>query len=130
MAEDGYYYLHTNGDLIFKRCMPEADSPFVKAVWHIDATDRGNAWKILLESLALGANTPRVKVLAYKWGCDREDIVQYMRRQHSPSNREKAGLRLFIAEIIDIDPDEFFDWIEATPIGKQPDWETCPSRTA
>jgi len=38
MNNVGWYYLHTNGDLIFKRTEPESDSPFVRKVWPIDTT--------------------------------------------------------------------------------------------
>lgn len=39
ITEGGFYYLHTNGDLIWKRFRPEYDSDFVKRVWAVDAAD-------------------------------------------------------------------------------------------
>lgn len=78
MAIDGWYYLHTNGDLIYKReydgvAADLRDSDFVKAFWPLDLELRQDAWTILIEGLAAGANTLRVFELAAKWGCDDKD---------------------------------------------------------
>ena len=75
---DGYYYLHTNGDLIYKRTQPELDSDFVVRVWAF-APDREIAWIILSEALALGANRTRVYELALKWGVDDEDAQNFVK---------------------------------------------------
>lgn len=75
MSQDGWYYLHTNGSLLFKRLEPEADSPFVRRVWRVDIRNRLNAWIIATEALALGANRERVMELAEKWGLTDEDAV-------------------------------------------------------
>lgn len=75
MNENGWYYLHTNGSLIFKRFEPEADSPFVRRVWAVDVTDRLNAWIIAIEALALGAFRSRIDELAEKWGLTDDDAV-------------------------------------------------------
>lgn len=80
----GWYYLHENGDLIYKNDFPgvEADireSPFVKALWSLDTKNRASAWQILVEALAIGANKPRVDELAQKWGCDDGDAENYAR---------------------------------------------------
>lgn len=82
MATDpitGWYYLHTNGSLIFKRhpFMPDAGSPFVQRVWPV-AFDRMCAWVILVEALSLGANLERVMELAKKWHCTDEDAAVYV----------------------------------------------------
>lgn len=83
MAEiTGYYYLHENGDLIYKpyddgRVSDFRDSPFVRAFWPIDKTDRKTAWTLLVEALAAGANTGRVRELAKLWGCSDNDAKVY-----------------------------------------------------
>ena len=83
---DGYYYLHTNGDLIFKKDMDGnavadfRDSDFVKAFWPLDSGDRESAWTILVEATALGAKGDRVSELASKWRCDDKDAETYARR--------------------------------------------------
>lgn len=52
----GYYYLHTNGDLIWKPAIVVDsdpgyfDSPFVKKVWRIDTEDRQTSVEILSEA--------------------------------------------------------------------------------
>jgi hypothetical protein len=82
---EGWYYLHENGDLIYK---PEhggtaadiRDSDFARGLWPMDPTDRAGAWRILVEGLAAGANAQRVKALADKWGCDDEDGMIYADR--------------------------------------------------
>jgi hypothetical protein len=83
MTEKGYYYLHTNGDLIYKRYMDSEqvadfiESDFVKMFWDFDSEYRGDAWKILVCALALGANKKRIKELAEKWNCTNEDAKNF-----------------------------------------------------
>lgn len=79
MSSFGWYYLHENGDLIYKRDQPEIESGgFVKMVWSFDTTKRAHAWMICIEALALGARRDRIIELAEKWGltdCDAEKFV-------------------------------------------------------
>ena len=85
----GYYYLHSEtGDLIFKRAgfPPDSSSAFVKKVWLVNPSDRGNAWVIAVEALALGANKNRVNELAKKWGLTDADAGVFA---------ERAKLKLF-----------------------------------
>jgi len=62
-----YYYLHTNGELIYKPAMvvetdPEYfNSPFVRKVFHI--TCRKDALRMLLECKKSGANAECIKRL-------------------------------------------------------------------
>ncbi len=78
--EGGFYYLHTNGDLIWKRFRPEDNSDFVKKIWAVDPTDRGSAWTIAIEALALGANKNRIDELAHKWGLTDKDAQEFAKR--------------------------------------------------
>jgi len=77
------YYLHENGDLIYK---PHAevcdlrDSDFVRAFWFMDTSNRETAWTILVEASALGASHARIKELADKWGCSSDDAERYAER--------------------------------------------------
>ena len=104
-----YYYLHTvTRDLIHKNYEPESDSPFVKAIWICDNTDRANAWKIILESLALGANIDRVRELCGKWNCDLKDFEEMLPRVR-PTELMKQGATVFLGEILDLDVDEYWD---------------------
>lgn len=82
MSIQGWYYLHENGDLIYKRELGGTaadirESPFARALWPMDPTDRANAWDILVEALAAGANKSRVMELADKWGCTEADAQTY-----------------------------------------------------
>lgn len=91
MSITGIYYLHTNDKLIYKRDLPgmEADireSDFAIMLWPIDLEDRENAWQVLVEALACGANLERVMELAVKWHCSDEDALIYASR---------VGARLF-----------------------------------
>lgn len=81
-----YYYLHTNGDLIFK---PERvvksepgyfDSPFVRRVWLLDTEDRATCWIMLIEALSLGANAVRIKELQDLWNMTNEDAQIFAQR--------------------------------------------------
>jgi len=69
----GWYYLHTNGELIFKKYKPELDSDFVKQIWEVIPDERESAWVICIEASALGANPERILNLAEKWGLTNED---------------------------------------------------------
>jgi hypothetical protein len=85
MSIIGWYYLHVNGDLIYKRDFPgvEADireSSFARGLWPIDPTNRENAWRICVEALAAGAKPERIRELAAKWQCDDEDAPAYAER--------------------------------------------------
>lgn len=90
MSINGWYYLHENGELIYKP-RPEAaadirESDFARAMWPVDARDRASGWTIIVEGLAAGANASRVFGLATKWGCTDEDAQVYA---------ERVGAKLF-----------------------------------
>jgi hypothetical protein len=77
----GWYYLHTNGDLIFTRFQPEINpGGFVRMVWPCDPESRLDAWIIAIEALALGARRERVMELAQKWGLTDEDAKEFVRQ--------------------------------------------------
>jgi plasmid maintenance system killer protein len=73
----GYYYLHTNGDLIFRRTYPDLGSDFVRRIWPLYPDNRGSAWGICVEALALGAREGRIKELQDKWQLFNEDAVDF-----------------------------------------------------
>ena len=85
---NGYYYLHTNGELIYK---PNADptdfrdSTFVRHFWPINPAIREMAWNLLIEASALGVKD-RVAELSAKWHCDDKDAAVYA---------ERVGCKLF-----------------------------------
>lgn len=91
---EGWYYLHENGDLIYK---PEhggtaadiRDSDFARGLWPMDPTDRAGGWRIVVEGLAAGANPERVKSLANKWGCTDEDGLIYA--EHIGAHLQRDG---------------------------------------
>jgi hypothetical protein len=81
--EKGYYYLHSNGELIYKRYLDYMqvedfrESPFVTMFWDFENTDRACAWEILVSALCLGAKESRIIELADKWKCTNEDAIQF-----------------------------------------------------
>jgi len=82
MTIEGWYYLHENGNLIYKRELGDTvaelrESTFVKGIWAFDHADRAQAWTILVEALAAGADIHRIKNLAQKWFCDDDDAKNY-----------------------------------------------------
>lgn len=84
MNIEGWYYLHTNGSVIYKRELDGTaadirDSDFARCMWPIDPSDRAGAWDIVVEALALGADKARVVELAAKWGCNDDDAEHYAR---------------------------------------------------
>lgn len=81
MSINGWYYLHQNGDLIYKPS-PDAivdirESDFAVCSWPVDVSSRKLAWEMLVESLALGARESRISELAEKWNCDDEDADMF-----------------------------------------------------
>lgn len=79
---EGWYYLHTNGQLIYKRELGETaadirESSFAVMLWSFEKDDRAKAWQILVEALALKGDYSRIMELADKWGCDDSDAVTY-----------------------------------------------------
>jgi hypothetical protein len=82
MGIEGWYYLHENGDLIYKRELGSTaadirDSSFARGLWPIDTQNRENAWRILVEARAAGAKLERILQLASHWHCDDEDATFY-----------------------------------------------------
>lgn len=85
MSIEGWYYLHKNGELIYKRELGGTaadirESDFAIGLWPLDPTDRECAWRILVEGLAAGAKKARVMELAEKWKCDDNDADNYAER--------------------------------------------------
>jgi len=82
MGIEGWYYLHTNGELIYKKELGGTaadirESDFAIGLWPFDPTVRATAWDTLVEALAAGAKKERVIELAEKWKCDDEDAQRY-----------------------------------------------------
>lgn len=77
----GYYYLHENGELIYKPGEGSAadirDSPFAIGMWAVDPNDRSTAWNLLVEAFASGVDSSRIHELAWKWGCNDKDAGIY-----------------------------------------------------
>jgi hypothetical protein len=85
MSIVGWYYLHENGELIYKvdhdgTAADIRDSSFARGLWPIDPNDRLGAWNLLVEALAANANRARVKELAAKWHCTDIDAANYAER--------------------------------------------------
>ncbi len=103
--EKGYYYLHTNGDLIYKNAyVVDSDpeyftSPFVRKFWCIRTDNRSDAWTVILEALALGCNVDRAKELINEWGLNKQDSFM-MLNFLLPDELRKKGLNIFISEIL------------------------------
>ena len=122
----GFYYLHENGDLIFKVLSPDDDSDFVKKVWVVDFGNRLSAWILLLEALQAGARIERVRELAGKWHCTAEDLTKFLVGNLHPTDIQVEGLYVYLRHIANVDPDQWLDWLAATPKGGEPDFVTMP----
>lgn len=121
---DGLYYLHTNGRLIYKVVDPGDldESPFVSAYWFIDLKDRGTAWKIVLESCALGVHKEEVMSLATRWKCDVKDLTEYLCRNLNPTYEEKVGLEVFLS-YLGLRSDSYFELLSNSKIGDPIDYD-------
>lgn len=85
MSIEGWYYLHENGSLIYKRELGGTaadirESDMARGLWPFDPGDREGAWRICVEGLAGGATPERIKELATLWKCDDEDADSYAGR--------------------------------------------------
>ncbi|HUT88725.1 MAG TPA: hypothetical protein VMY37_04465 [Thermoguttaceae bacterium] len=113
----GYYYLHVNGDMIYKPHGDPADfaeSDFVRCWWPVDKTDRGAGWKVVLEGFALGGNEQRLVELANKFGLTYEDSIQMLGRVH-PTARMRTGMPKWIRLVLGMEPDVYWEKIRNLP---------------
>ena len=130
----GFYYLHTDGSLIFKPLSVAIDpayfvSPFVKKVWECNSTSRLIAWKIVLEALSMGCSIPRAKELAGKWGLDYKDSIEVVKRGGEGgdvTDLMRIGMAIFIKEILEMDIDTYWnkimqDWDDRIFLGIKPE---------
>lgn len=76
----GWYYLHENKQLIYKNdefaISDIRESDLCLSAWPW-TNQRPQAWGILVEGLALGANVDRITELLLLWKCDDADAVNY-----------------------------------------------------
>lgn len=91
MSIEGWYYLHVNGELIYKRELGGTaadirESDLARGLWPMNPEDREGAWRILVEAGAAGAKPERIQELAKKWSCDDADAAIFAKR---------VGVRLF-----------------------------------
>lgn len=103
MSNAGWYYLHLNGSLIYKRDLEGTvsdfrESDFVRTFWPVDPENRGTAWDLLVEAASLGVDWARIKELADKWKCDDEDAEVYAGRVGVKLSRDGAR---FVARRLD-----------------------------
>jgi hypothetical protein len=82
----GYYYLHTDGSVLWKPIAPGLiedfeNSDLVRCYWPCDPSDRRGAYRILIEATALGADPQRLANLARQWLCSNDDVREYARRE-------------------------------------------------
>ena len=116
---DGFYYLHTDGNLIFKPSIvvddpSYFDSPFVKKVWRLDLKDRLCGWRIVLEALSMGCNIKRARELAGKWRLTFEDSIELLKRtpRNEVSEAMTEGMKIFIPEILGMEVERFWALIK------------------
>ena len=116
MALEGWYYLHINSSLIYKRELGGTaadirESDFARSLWPFDPNDREGAWRIVIEAAALGADPERVKALAALWQCDDKDAVIYGQR---------VGCELFMDGDAWCATDRHFTNLQESPAGFGP----------
>ena len=114
---NGFYYLHSEGNLIFKPTIVADDpgyfnSPFVKKVWRLDTNDRLCAWTIILEALSMGCSIDRAKELSNLWKLTLDDSIEMLKRaeRDKVTSAMKEGLEIFIREILGMEIEAF--WVK------------------
>lgn len=121
--EKGFYYLHAEGDLIYKPITVVDSDPdyfkssFVKKFWKMNFSYRVDAWQVVLEALALGCKVERARELAGKWGLTYDDSFELIRRCRPGQITElmRDGLEIFVKEILGMEPGAYWgklkeDW--------------------
>jgi hypothetical protein len=113
MGIQGWYYLHTNGSLIYRRELGGTaadirESNFARAMWPFDSTDREGAWRIVIEAASLGADPERIKALASQWQCDDKDAAIYA---------DRVGCNLFMDGNAWCATDQHFANLQESPAG-------------
>lgn len=117
--KNGYYYLHTNGDLIYiVNIVVDMDSeyfnsPFVKKYWKFECSNRFDAWMIILEALALDCNMEVAKNLSNKWGLNKEDSILMLKFCPNPSELMKKGMSIFIEKILNLNVSDYWNEIQS-----------------
>ena len=81
----GWYYLHENNSLIYKKELGDTaadirESDLAVSMWPCDPSDREMAWSCLVEALSLGATKKRIDELAELWKCSDSDAANYAER--------------------------------------------------
>ncbi|MBT9167417.1 MAG: hypothetical protein DDT22_00331 [candidate division WS2 bacterium] len=111
-----FYYLHESGDIIGKTPSvvdsdPQYfDSSFVRKVWLIDTENRSDAWKVVLEALALEADLVRVSELVEKWKLTYEDSIEMLKRTQ-PTLLMREGMEKFIVEFLKMEEKDYWQKI-------------------
>jgi hypothetical protein len=80
---DGWYYMHKNGALIYKRELGDThadlrESDLVRGMWPFDSNDRETVWRIAVEAGAAGVAGARIRELADLWKLTDQDAQRYV----------------------------------------------------
>jgi len=115
---DGYYYLHVNNTLIYKRAYPGVkddlrESDLVKRIWPVVKSDRCYAWVMAVEAMALDVDREQLEGLIQKWGLTDDDAKEFAHRM---------GLCLFMDGHMWCATYEDFEDLAVSPAGFGP---TC-----
>lgn len=108
----GWYYLHENGSLIYRQgedaVVDIRDSDFSRAMWRLDPTNRADAWRIIVEAGAAGADPARIAEFAALWKCTDEDAGHYAKYE---------GARLYMDGNAWCATKNDFEDLQASPAG-------------
>lgn len=108
----GFYYLHRETkQLIAKHENYEFTGDLVEKVWPVDYSDRGDAWRVVLEGAALGAREADLKHLSQQWKLTPEDCVEFMLRVPT-EQLMRVGLARWCQVVLGRGPMEFLDELE------------------
>lgn len=100
----GYYYLHTNGTLIYKPYIDDmqvndfTESPFCKKYWTMYDNSRMTVWNILIDAAVNGASIQHILDKAEKFKCDNDDALIYADKSDISLSVHKYDLDVWTAE--------------------------------
>lgn len=106
----GYYFLYTDGDLVFKFSSGGMNSPFVRKVWKVDGKNPYTIWKVMLEALVMHCSIKRAKDFALWWDltsyCLEEMVSHVVGEDMTPGMKE--GIDVFIREVLEQNVETFW----------------------
>lgn len=130
---DNLHYLYIDGQILSGTCdtINMDKDPSIMGYWKVDICDALSIYDMIIEALGL-ADIDQIDItlsdiINYACGwdlvLDGENLLDYMLNT-KPTYFLRRGVYRFIKYVLNVDPDEFWNWISNQ--GELPDYATMP----